>query len=87
VAPNFVDGANVGVIEGRYTSCFTAKTFEGMWVPGCALRQELQSDKPAKLNVLGFVDYTHATAPQFFQDTVARDGLPGSGVRLSHTRC
>ena len=41
VAPNFVDGADIGVIERRCASCFAAKTFQGMRVLGRALRQEL----------------------------------------------
>ena len=41
VAPDFVDGADIGVIERRCASCFAAKTFQGMRVPGCVLRQKL----------------------------------------------
>ena len=41
VASDFVDGADIGVIERGCASCFAAKTFQGMRVPGCVLRQEL----------------------------------------------
>jgi hypothetical protein len=41
VAPNFVDGADIGVIECGCTSCFAAKAFQGMRIPFRVLRQEL----------------------------------------------
>jgi hypothetical protein len=39
------------------------------------LRQELQSDHTAELDVLGFVDHTHASAAEFLDDVVVRDSL------------
>jgi len=41
VFPNFVDGADVWMIERRSSTRFTAKTFQGNRVPGRVLRQEL----------------------------------------------
>jgi hypothetical protein len=87
VAANFIDGADIGVIERRCASCFPAKTFQSKRVLGCGLGQELEGDKSAEFVILGFVDYTHATAPEFLQDTVARDDLPARGMGLGHTRC
>ena len=84
VASDFVDGADIRVIERRCALCFAAKTFQGIRFPDSTFGQELQSDKPAELFVLGFVDYAHAATPQFLQHTVTRDRLPGSGVGLSH---
>ena len=45
---------------------------------GCVLGRILKR-QTGQLTVLRFVDYTHATGPQFLQDVVARDDLPGSG--------
>ena len=35
VSSNFVDGADIGMIERRCASCFAAKTFESLGIPGC----------------------------------------------------
>src|SRR5258708_2805033 len=56
VARNFVDGADIGVIKRRCTSCFAAKTFQGVRVPGCVLRQELESDKGHAFIAMEYLD-------------------------------
>ena len=38
--------------------------------------QKLQGDEAAKLGVLGFIDHTHSTAADLFDDAIMRDGLP-----------
>ena len=38
---NFVDGADVGMIERRCPPRFAAKTFQGNGILRCVLRQEL----------------------------------------------
>ena len=40
------------------------------------VRQELQSDHAAEFEIFGFVDHTHPTATELFDDAVVRDGLP-----------
>ena len=48
VAPNFVDGADIRMVERRCASRFTAKAFERLRVLRCAFGEKLQSDKPAE---------------------------------------
>ena len=59
---NFVDRADVGVIQRGGGLGFTLKTAEGLRVFGYVFGQELQSDKAAELHVLGLVHHTHAPA-------------------------
>ena len=37
--------------------------------------QKLQGDEAAQLGVFGFIDDTHASSAQFFDDVIPRDGL------------
>jgi hypothetical protein len=74
VFPNFMDGADIGMVEGRGGACFTAEAFERLRILSDVLGQKLQCDKSAKLSVLGFIDHAHATT-QFLDDAVVRDGL------------
>jgi len=74
------------VVECGGRPSLSAKTFERLRVLGNIIRQELQSNEPAKLGVLGFVDDTHAPATQLLDDAVVRDGLADELERGSHWR-
>ena len=73
---DFVDGADVGMVQRRRRPRFAAETFQGLRVFGHFFRQELQSDEAAEFGVFGLVDHTHAAAAEFLDHTVVRDGLP-----------
>ena len=72
---DFVDSANVGVIERRSGAGLAAKAFEGQRVARKLVRQELEGDEAAELGVFGFIDHAHAAIAQLFEDAVVRDGL------------
>ena len=72
---DFVDGADVGMVQGGCGLGFALKTGEGLRILGNFFGQELQRDKAAQLYVLGLVDDTHAAAAEFLDDAVVRDGL------------
>src|ERR1700674_1501203 len=72
---NFVDRADVRMIQGRGSLGFALKAAQDLRVFGYFVGQELQGNKPAELHILSFVDNTHATAAQLLDDTVVRDGL------------
>jgi hypothetical protein len=38
-------------------------------------RQKLESNEAVELEVLGFVDHTHASAAELFEDLIVGDGL------------
>src|SRR5713101_8449605 len=72
---NLVDGADIGMIEGRSRAGFPAEAFQRLMVLGYVVRKEFQRDKAAQLGVLRLVDHTHTTAAELFNDAVVRDGL------------
>ncbi len=74
-----MDGADVGMIQGRGGLGFALKARERVRVVGNIGREEFQGDKTVEADVLCFVDDTHATAAEPFDNAVVRDGLPNHG--------
>ena len=72
---NFVDRADVRMVQGGGSLGFALEAAESLRVLGDFIGQELQGDKAAELHVLGFVDHTHPAATQLLDDAVVRDGL------------
>ena len=75
VFADFVNGADVGVVQrGRGTS-FPAKTLKRLRICGHIIGKKLEGDEAAKASVFGFVNHAHPPAAQFLDDAVVRDGL------------
>jgi hypothetical protein len=72
---DFVDGADVGVVEGGSGACFAPETLERLRVTSNFFGQKLQGDKATKFRVLRFIDHAHTAAPELLDDAVVRDGL------------
>ena len=72
---DFVDGADVGMVQSGGGFGFTLEAGEGLRILGDIVGQEFQSDEAAEFEVFGFVDYAHAAAAEFFEDAIVRDGL------------
>jgi hypothetical protein len=70
-----MNGANVGMVQGGGSAGFTSETFQWLRVLRQIFGQELQCHKAPKISVLGFVDHTHASSAEFFDDAIVRDGL------------
>src|SRR5581483_1837953 len=75
VLANFVDGANVGMVECRCGPCFAAKTLQRLRVLRSLFVKKLKRNEPAKRSVLRFVNHSHATSPEHLQDAVVGDCL------------
>ena len=75
VLTNFVNRADVRVVQGRRRAGFPAEAFQRLRILREALRQKLQGDKAAQLGVFRLVDDTHATATELLDDAVVRNGL------------
>src|ERR1039458_1780753 len=73
---NFVDGADVRMIQRRGRLGFALKTGERLRVFGYVLRQELEGDKAAEFHVFGFVDDAHPATTELLDDAVVREELP-----------
>src|SRR5207302_731233 len=76
---DFVNGADVGMIESGSGARFTLKTLEGLGVGGDVLGKKFEGDEAAQLDVLGLIDNTHASAAEFLNDAVMGDGLADHG--------
>ena len=63
------------MIQRRRGLRFPLKALQSLTARCKSLRQELQSDKPAKLGVLRFVNHTHPAATELLENAVMRDGL------------
>jgi hypothetical protein len=57
---NFVDGADVGMVQSRGGLPFTLEARQGLGIFSNLVRQKLQGDKAMQLYVLSLVDNTHA---------------------------
>ena len=75
VLSDFVDGADVGMVQGRSGLGFALETVERLAILGQVFGQELQRDEAAQGCVFGFVDDTHPAAAQLFDNAVVRDGF------------
>ncbi len=72
---NFVDGADVRVVQGRCGLGFTAETLQSLGVLGEFFRQEFQGYKTVEAGVFGLVHNAHAATAELLHDAVVRDGL------------
>ena len=84
VLANFVDRANVRMIQGGRRLGFALKATEGLRVFGYIVGQEFESRKAAEFQVLGFVNDAHPTAAEFFHDAVVRDRSADERLELRH---
>jgi hypothetical protein len=72
---DLVDGADIGMVEGGSGSCFAPEALQRLMVFGYVVRKELERDKAAQFDVLGFIDHTHTAAAELLNDAVVRDSL------------
>jgi hypothetical protein len=70
---DFIDGADVGMVQGGGCLSFALEAGQGQRIFDYVIRQKLQGDKSVKTDVLGLVDNAHATAAQLLDDAVVRD--------------
>ena len=76
---DFVDGADVVVIERGGGAGFAAEAFERGGIFGDVVGKKFQRDEAAEREVFGFVDDSHAAAAEFFDDAVVGDCLAEHG--------
>ena len=72
---NFVDDADVGVIEAGGGPGFALKALQGHGIANQFGGKELQSDASAQPQIQGAIDDSHAAATQLFFDPVVRNSL------------
>src|SRR6267154_2641622 len=80
VFANFVDGADVGMIERGGSASFAAEAFQCMRVLRQIVRKELQRNKTPEFGVLGLIYHAHSTATELFDDAVMRNSAAEEGI-------
>jgi hypothetical protein len=75
VLADFVDGANIGMIQSRGRTGLAAEAFQCLRVSRQFIGQEFEGDEAAKLGIVSLVDHTHPAATGLLIDAVVRDGL------------
>src|SRR5262249_16406100 len=85
VFADFVDGADVRMIESRRRLGFAPKAFQRMRIFGEIFGQEFQCNKSTKFGVFGLVNHAHAAATEFFENAIVRDGLAYERFGVLHS--
>ncbi len=75
VLVNFVNGADVRMVQGRGGLGLALETGQGLRIFGHFVGQEFEGDKTVQLDVFSFVDNAHAAATELLDHSVVRDGL------------
>ena len=74
--PDFINRANVGMVQCGSCSRLAAETFQSLRILCYVVWQEFQSDEAAKVAVFGLIHHSHSAAAQFLDDSIVRNGLP-----------
>jgi hypothetical protein len=76
VLADFVDCANIGVIQRGRRPRLAAKAFQRRRILRHVHRKKFQRDEASQLGIFGFIDHAHPAAAQLFRNAVMRDDLP-----------
>src|SRR5579862_7733711 len=69
-----VNGADVGMVQGRSRLGFPLKTGQGLGISGNILWEELEGDKAVQPGIFSLINDAHAAATDLLNDAVMRDG-------------
>src|SRR5947207_2882916 len=91
VLSDFVDGADIGMVQRRSSTGFAAEALQSLRVFRDIIGQELERDKTTEGDIFGLVNDTHPATAEFLDDAVVRDGLADhlkwtSSVWTEHVR-
>ena len=82
---DLVDGADVGMVQGRGRLGFALETGQRLGIFGHLIGKKFEGHEAVQGCVFGFVNDAHSAAAQLFYDEVMRDGLAdhlGQVIRL-----
>ena len=74
---DFINGADVRMVESGGGTRFTAKAFQSILVSRPIRRKKLEGHVAAQRCVLGAVNDTHATGTEFLEHAIMRDSCSG----------
>ena len=81
---NVVNGADVGMVQGRRRLRLPLETRQRLCVFGYIVGQKFQRHEAVQPGVFSFIDNAHATAAKFLSDAVVRNGLSDARGRVRH---
>ena len=79
-----VDGADIGMVQGRSRARLALKALEQLAVLGHFGRKKFQRHAAAKLRILGFVHHAHSACADLLDNLVMRKSLSDQGSGLWH---
>src|ERR1700684_3896634 len=82
---NFVNGADVGMIESGGSLRFALETRQRLRIAGYVARKKPQCYEAPQRGVFCLVHHAHAADPQFFQNAIMRNLFDGTVLRASGT--
>jgi hypothetical protein len=82
---NFVDRADVWMIQGGRSFGFALETAQGLWVFGYVVWQEFEGNEAIERDVLCFVHHTHAATAELLDDAIVRYDFPKHGASRPST--
>jgi hypothetical protein len=72
---DFIDRADVGMVQCRRSSCFALKSLNCLLILRQIVGQKLECHASAQFRVLSLVHYTHPASAEFLDNAVVQDGL------------
>src|SRR5437763_3364551 len=69
---DFVDSADVRMIQGLSRFGFTLESGQGLRIVCNIIRQELKGNKPTELYIFCLINYAHPATAKLLQDSVVR---------------
>ncbi len=86
VFSDFVDGANVGMVQCGSSAGLAAEAFQGLRILRDIVRKKLECDETPEGSVLSPINHPHATAVKFLDDAEMRYGLADERVGAGHAQ-
>ena len=75
VLPDFVDGADVGMVQSRGCAGFAPEAFESLRVVREFVGKKFKGNETPELGVFSLVNHAHPATAQLVHDAIVRDGL------------
>ena len=82
---NFVDGADIRMVQCGRGASLTPESFQCLSVFGKVFGKKFEGNETAKFRVLGLVHNTHPAATQLFDNAVVGACLADERVGLRHS--
>ena len=84
ILANFVDSANVGMVQGGGGTGLAQEAVQRNFVSRNILGQEFQRHHATQGGIFGFINHAHPAAAELLNNTIARKSLAEDGVEFRH---